>query len=71
MGGATQLQSEYVGGVGGAVALPIRDDEKFDWTPADQRRRSVSPEVVPNLFRPRKESLVDVDFDHDRAASGV
>ena len=60
------MQSEGVT----AVALPLGDDEKFDWTPPHQRRRSLSPEVVPNLFRPRKESLVDVDFDHDRAASG-
>ena len=55
----------------GSVALPLGDEEKFDWTPPDRRRRSVSPDVVPNLFRPRKESLVDVDFDHDRAASGL
>lgn len=56
----------------GGVTLPLGDDEKFDWTPrGHRRRRSMSPDVVPNLFRPRKESLVDVDFDHDRAASGT
>ena len=49
--------------------VPLGDDEKFDWSDV-RRRRAVSPDVVPNLFRPRKESLVDVDFDHDRAASG-
>ena len=51
-------------------SLPPGEEEKFDWTCPNHRRRSMSPDVVPNLFRPRKESLVNVAFDHSRAASG-
>ena len=60
------------GGGAWSLALPLGSEERFDWTASDsRRRRSMSPDVVPNLFRPRKESLVNVDFDHDRAASGL
>ena len=55
----------------GYGVVPLGDDERFDWTRPDRQRRSMSPDLVPNLFRPRKESLVNVAFDHDRAASGV
>ena len=66
------LQSEGLPAVVAVgLSLPLGDEERFDWTPPDRRRRSLSPDVVPNLFRPRKESLVDVAFDHDRAASGL
>jgi hypothetical protein len=57
--------------VPGSLVLPPGEEEKFDWTCLNHRRRSVSPDVVPSLFRPRKESLVDVSFDHSRAASGL
>ena len=63
-----QLESGQPGP--GSLAFPPGDEEGFDWMHPNQRRRAVSPDVVPNLFRPRKESLVDVNFDHDRAASG-
>ena len=64
------IQLESGQNVVGHRIIPLGEDEKFDWTRSDRRRKSISPDIVPNLFRPRKESLVDVDFDHDRAASG-
>lgn len=37
----------------------------FDWT-----QESVSPDFLPSIFRPKRESLVDIEFDHSRAAEG-
>ena len=45
----------------------------FDWRLESierERKSSVSPDLLPSIFRSRKESLVDVEFDHERAALG-
>ena len=47
--------------------------EGFDWrqeSTEQERAGSVSPDILPSIFRSRKESLVDVEFDHERAALG-
>ena len=47
--------------------------EEFDWSRGSEERKkrdSVSPDLLPVIFRPRKESLVDIEFDHERAAQG-
>ena len=63
-------QMGYGQAVPGSLVFPPGEEDKFDWTCPNHQRRAASPDVVPNLFRPRKESLVDVAFDHTRAASG-
>lgn len=48
--------------------------EEFDWSRGSEERKkrdSVSPDLLPVIFRPRKESLVDIEFDHERAAQGL
>lgn len=64
------LNNMQLESVPGCLVFPPGDEQRFDWTCPSQRRRPMTPDVVPNLFRPRKESLVNVNFDLDRAALG-
>lgn len=51
-------------GVGGG------DDDKFDWSTAPERKGSISPDLLPSLFRPKPISPVNIEFDHSKAALG-
>jgi len=52
-------------GVGGG------DDDKFDWSTAPERKGSISPDLLPSLFRPKPISPVNIEFDHSKAALGL
>ena len=59
--------------LGGLSLEPGVAGEGFDWSQGSEervRKGSVSPDLPPIIFRPRKESLVDIEFDHERAAQG-